>query len=191
MKDKTSTCKATTTNRDNTVTPARNGSEAAACQKAESELLELAIGIALKAHAGQLDKGGQAYILHPLHVMLQMKTPREMMAAVLHDVVEDTSITLDDLAKAGLPGDVIEAVDLLTRGQGVSHAAYLRELLANNLARRVKRADLRHNIDITRLARVTGDDLPRLRMYRKGLDILASHGRAGGGAEKNKRETEP
>jgi len=142
-------------------------------------LLETAIRIALDAHAGQEDKAGRPYILHPLTLMLQMDTEEEMIVAVLHDVVEDSNVTLDELATAGFPPDVLAALALLTHDTAaVSYDDYIAALLAadtpaHRLARKVKRADLAHNMDVRRLPEITLADLGRLSKYRRAWAALS------------------
>lgn len=138
-------------------------------------LLERAIGLALRVHQGQRDRYGQPYILHPLHVMLQMDSQREMMAAVLHDVIEDSDTTLDDLRAEGFPAEVLEAVRLMTHDKGaISYEAYVRRLKPNETARKIKLADLEHNMDIRRMDRVRPEDVERLEKYRRAWETLTA-----------------
>ncbi|MDX1663051.1 MAG: hypothetical protein R3272_04605 [Candidatus Promineifilaceae bacterium] len=136
-------------------------------------LLEKAIAIALRAHEGQTDRSGNPYVLHPLHLMDRMDTPVERMAAVLHDVVEDTETTISDLQAAGFPEEVTEAVRLLTHDKStLSYEQYVRRLRHNDLARKIKLADLEHNMDIRRAEQVEEDDLVRLQKYREAWRVL-------------------
>jgi guanosine-3',5'-bis(diphosphate) 3'-pyrophosphohydrolase len=136
-------------------------------------ILERCIALALEAHAGQVDRYGRPYILHPLHLMLQMETEAEMMTAVLHDVVEDSDKTLADIAALGVPPAVTEAVALLTHEkEKVPYEAYVEALKPNPLARRVKLADLEHNMDLRRMERVEEKDLPRLQKYQRARTFL-------------------
>ncbi len=128
-------------------------------------VLEKAIRIAVEAHEGQESKDGRPYVLHPLRLMLAMDTELEMAAAVLHDVVEDTGWTLERLAAAGLPPELLEAVDCLTHRRGTSFAAYVRRAAAHPIARRVKLADLEDNMDLRRLPQVGARDQVRVRRY--------------------------
>ena len=128
--------------------------------------------MALKAHAGQKDKGGAPYIFHPLRLMLAMQTDEEKMTAILHDVVEDSAVTLDDLRAAGFPNKVIEAVDLLTRKKEDSYEAFIEKIKPHSLARRVKMADLRDNLEIDRITHPTEKDFARLEKYKKALGVL-------------------
>lgn len=129
--------------------------------------LEEAILIATRAHRGQKDRGGVPYILHPLRVMGKVNGTAERIAAVLHDVVEDTSVTLDDLRKAGFSEEIVEAVDALTRRENEGYDAFIRRVLTNAVARRVKVADLEDNLDLLRLPQLAEHDFQRLIRYRK------------------------
>jgi (p)ppGpp synthase/HD superfamily hydrolase len=135
-------------------------------------LLEKAIEIAVRAHAGQKGKDGSPYILHPLRVMTRARTDEERMAAVLHDVVEDSEVTLEDLRGAGFPEEVLTVVRLLTHEEGVSYEDYVERLKPHPMARRIKLADLEDNSDIRRLSRIEERDLERLRKYHRAWQIL-------------------
>ncbi len=135
--------------------------------------LEKAIQIAAQAHAGQKDKAGMPYIFHPLRLMLQMDDELSMMAAVLHDVVEDSSWTIDALKGEGFPQEVISAVDHLTRRENEPYEDFIVRVGHNPLASRIKRADLQDNMDITRLKTITPRDLERLERYRQALHTLS------------------
>jgi (p)ppGpp synthase/HD superfamily hydrolase len=112
--------------------------------------LEIARQIAGKAHSGQKDKSDADYILHPLKVSEYCKTNRGKIAALLHDVVEDSDITLGDLKKGGIGEDVVLAVDCLTKREGEPLGDYYRRVASNDLAVEVKFADMRHNSDAGR-----------------------------------------
>jgi guanosine-3',5'-bis(diphosphate) 3'-pyrophosphohydrolase len=129
--------------------------------------LERAIEIAARAHAGQVDKGGAPYILHPLRLMMSVTDPEQRMAAVLHDVVEDTAITPDDLRREGFSETIVSAVLALTKQEGETRMDAARRLAPNPVARAVKLADLRDNMDLSRLANVTEKDQARLREYEQ------------------------
>ena len=137
-------------------------------------LLEVAIGIAYAAHKGQKDKYGQPYITHPLRVMMRVNTEEEKIAAVLHDVVEDTDITLDSLRQAGIPENIIAAVDCLTKREGEGYEDYLQRAKGNPIALKVKIADLEDNMDIRRIDKITGKDIERLNKYRKAWEELTN-----------------
>lgn len=132
-------------------------------------LLANAIALASEKHKGQFDKGGMPYILHPLKVMHYLKSDDlELMAvAVLHDVVEDTDVTFEDLKNLGMSDRVIAAVRVLTKMPGQTAEEYLAGIKANPDAIKVKLADLRHNMDARRLKGVTEKDRARLDKYAK------------------------
>jgi GTP diphosphokinase / guanosine-3',5'-bis(diphosphate) 3'-diphosphatase len=134
--------------------------------------LERAIEIAAAAHAGQQDKAGQPYILHPLKVMMRMHEAPERIVAVLHDVVEDTAVTLEQLAAEGFGHAVVAAVEALTKRPGESRIDAARRAAANPLALRVKLADNAENMDPTRIAQPGPRDLERLEEYRKVRAVL-------------------
>lgn len=138
----------------------------------KTNLMERAIEIALRAHAGQKSKDGSPYILHPLRVMGHMRTDVERMAAVLHDVVEDSNVTLEELQREGFPEEVLDAVKLMTHEHGVSYEDYVERLKNHPLARRIKVADLEDNSDIRRLSGIEERDLERLRKYHRAWQIL-------------------
>lgn len=141
--------------------------------------LEKAIAIAVKAHAGQTDKAGAPYVLHPLRLMLQMGNETEMMAAVLHDVVEDgAGWTFDRLAEEGIPAAVIQAVDHLTKRpeDKNDYEGFIRRAATNAVARRVKLADLQDNMDMRRIDSPTERDFARLAKYRGAYALLKSLG---------------
>jgi len=140
--------------------------------------LERAIAIASQAHESQVDKAGAPYILHPLRMMLSVDTPEARMAAVLHDVVEDTSITLDQLRGEGFPETVIEAVEALTKRpeEENDYDAFIRRVAPNPLARTVKLADLRDNCDMSRIAKPSQKDWRRIEKYKRAIQYLETHG---------------
>jgi (p)ppGpp synthase/HD superfamily hydrolase len=135
-------------------------------------LLEKALEIALRAHAGQKQKDGSPYILHPLRVMARVATDEERMAAILHDVIEDSDTTLEDLRQAGFPENVLKTVELLTHESGVSYEDYVERLKPDAMARRIKLADIEDNSDIRRLSGIEEKDLERLRKYHRAWQIL-------------------
>jgi (p)ppGpp synthase/HD superfamily hydrolase len=133
---------------------------------------ERAIEIAAKAHAGQVDKAGQPYVLHPLRMMLAVTMPEARMAAVLHDIVEDTTVTLDELRAAGFPATVLEAVEALTKREGEDYEAFIRRVAPNPIAREVKLADLRDNSDLSRISEPTERDRERIKKYSRAIAYL-------------------
>jgi (p)ppGpp synthase/HD superfamily hydrolase len=138
--------------------------------------IEDAISIAARAHKGQKDKAGAPYLLHPLRMMLRMSSEAAMMAAVLHDVVEDTDWTLERLREAGFADEVIEAVDCLTHREGESYEEFVGRVRTNPVARQVKVADLEDNMNIRRIARLGAKDLERLEKYHRAWRALTSEG---------------
>ena len=138
--------------------------------------LERAIEIAAAAHAGQVDKAGQPYILHPLRVMLRMTTEHERVVAVLHDVVEDTSVSFAQLAAEGFQNEVLETLQALTKLPGETRIAAARRAAANPLARAVKLADNAENMDLSRIPNPTDKDIARLKEYEEVRALLLSHG---------------
>lgn len=134
--------------------------------------LERAIAIAAAAHAGQVDKGGSPYILHPLKVMLRVNGLEERMAAVLHDVVEDTPVTLAELREQGFSEAVLGAVESLTKREGEDYQAFVQRAGRDPIARVVKLADLLENSDLSRLPGFTEKDIERLEKYREAISYL-------------------
>jgi (p)ppGpp synthase/HD superfamily hydrolase len=134
--------------------------------------LERAIEIAARAHAGQIDKAGQPYVLHPLRLMLAVRTLHERMAAVLHDVVEDTPVTFENLAEEGFPPEVIDAVRALTKFEGESRIEAAKRAVQNPISRAVKLADVTDNMDLSRIPEPTEKDFARLKEYEKVRLIL-------------------
>lgn len=126
-----------------------------------------AIAIAAEAHQKQLDKAGAPYILHPIRVMLKQTGGPEMIAAILHDVVEDTSWTLDRLRAEGFAEDIVHAVDCLSRREGETYDDFTDRVKTSAIAKRVKLADLEDNMDIKRLPDVTERSLDRLKLYHR------------------------
>ncbi|QJS37285.1 HD domain protein [Streptococcus pneumoniae] len=129
-------------------------------------MIDIALAIAKKAHAGQVDKAGVDYIQHPLYVASQVNTEQEKAVALLHDVIEDSDITAADLFASGLSNEVVTAVQILTKKKGQSYQEYLGKVKSNNLARVVKLADLKHNSDLSRLKSVTNTDYERVKKYK-------------------------
>ena len=134
--------------------------------------LEKSIIIAAQAHQGQEDKGGDPYILHPLKMMFRMTSDTERMVAILHDVVEDTDWTFDDLEEEGFPAEVLEAVDCLTRRDGESYEEFIKRVNTNPIARQVKIADLEDNMDIKRISNLTCKDMKRFMKYHQAWFAL-------------------
>lgn len=135
-------------------------------------LTKKALKLAYAVHAGQVDKAGMPYIFHPYEVALQVQTEEEVCAALLHDVVEDTDWTMEDLRAAGFPETVLEAVQLLTHDPAVPYLDYVRALCGNPIAVAVKRADLHHNSERTRFDADSPDIEKRLQKYAAARTVL-------------------
>lgn len=128
--------------------------------------------IAVKAHAGQIDKAGHPYILHPLRMMINARTEKEKITALLHDVIEDSTITLEALRKEGFTEDVLVALRFLARGSSIHYEKYLENLATNTLARKVKLLDLNDNMDIKRIENPQTEDIVRWQKYQKAYAYL-------------------
>lgn len=134
----------------------------------------LACQIALRAHGATLNpKTGEVYLAHPREVASRVEGDAAKAVAWLHDVVEDTAVTLDDLRAAGLAEEVVRGVDAMTHREGEPYLSFVRRAAADPLARRVKEADVRHNLDLGRIPQPTERDLERIRTkYLPALRIL-------------------
>jgi (p)ppGpp synthase/HD superfamily hydrolase len=137
-----------------------------------------AIAIAAQAHQEQYDKAGAPYILHPLRMMLRMSSETEMMAAILHDVVEDTDWTLDKLRQAGFSAEVVQAVECLTHRDHETYDEFIARVRTNTIANKVKLADLEDNMDMRRLSTLTEKDAERLHKYHRAWLALRQVGDA-------------
>lgn len=135
--------------------------------------LEEAILIAAEAHRGQTDKAGASYILHPLRMMMKMNTEAEMMAAILHDVVEDSDEwTIEKLRERGFSEEVLKAVESVTNREGESYDEFIERAGKNEIARKVKIADLEDNMNVQRIGEIQEKDLIRLKKYHKSWHLL-------------------
>lgn len=135
-------------------------------------MLNKAIEIAAIAHTGQVDKAKAPYILHPLRVMLTRDNELEQICAVLHDVVEDTNITFEDLRKQGFSEKVIEVLDCLTKRDAESYDDFIGRVLKNETACQVKLADIADNMDLTRIKNPSEKDRERIRKYEKAVELI-------------------
>lgn len=135
--------------------------------------LERAIALAAEAHAGQVDKVGTPYILHPLRVMQAQNTVDAMIVAVFHDVVEDCKgWSFERLAAEGFTTDMIEALRSVTKVEGEAYEDFVRRAAANPIGRAVKIADLRDNLDISRIAQLTERDMARVNKYKRAIQLI-------------------
>lgn len=136
-------------------------------------LTKKALKIAYEAHFGQVDKAGEPYFFHPLYLANQMTDEETTCVALLHDVVEDTNVAMEVLAK-DFPHEVIEALTLLTHDKQVDYIEYVKSVKTNPIAKTVKLADLHHNSDISRIepSKVTEKDKQRLEKYKTAIKVL-------------------
>ncbi len=131
-----------------------------------------ALKLCFEAHKNQVDKSGMPYVFHPFHVAEQMTDEATTIVALLHDVVEDTDYTLEDLAAEGFGKDLLEAVALMTHEDDVPYLDYVAKLKDNPIARAVKLADLAHNSDLSRIGEVDEETRERLEKYQKAIALL-------------------
>lgn len=137
-----------------------------------NNLLEVAIRVAAEAHKDQKDKGGNPYIEHPRAVAAQLDNIEHKIVAYLHDVVEDTEITLDELSEMGFTFRIVNSVRLLTKTKELTYEEYLKRLKTDDNARHVKIADLKHNMDLSRISEPTEKDYKRIEKYKRSLEFL-------------------
>ena len=137
-----------------------------------TDLTKRAMKLCFAVHKDQTDKSGLPYVFHPFHLAEQMPDETTTVVALLHDVVEDTPCTLEDLEEMGYPQPVLEALKLLTHNPAVPYLDYVAELKDNPIARQVKLADLRHNSDLTRLGRVDDAARQRVKKYAAAIRLL-------------------
>lgn len=136
------------------------------------EMFNRALELAIEAHKGQTDRGGLAYIMHPIHVATQMQTPAAMTVAILHDCLEDTRLSVARLREEGFPQHIIRAVQLLTRKPGADYEQYIYKISRNPLARVVKIADIKHNMSVDRMEGIKPKEAKRLKKYFAALKVL-------------------
>ncbi|KKW79703.1 guanosine-3',5'-bis(diphosphate) 3'-pyrophosphohydrolase [Acinetobacter sp. AG1] len=134
--------------------------------------LEQAISLAAKQHEGQVDKANAPYILHPLRVMLNVPTIEHKIVAVLHDILEDTETTIEDLYQFGFQQHIIDAIVALTKKQGETRLEAAQRARQNPIARVVKLADINDNMDLSRIQSPTVKDFERLKEYQQVRDLL-------------------
>ena len=131
-----------------------------------------AMKLCYEAHKDQVDKSGLPYVFHPAHVAEQMTDEATTIVALLHDVVEDTDYTLEDIAAEGFGKEILEAVALMTHEDDVPYLDYVAKLKDNPIARAVKLADLAHNSDLSRIGEVDDETRERLEKYQKAIALL-------------------
>lgn len=137
-----------------------------------TDLTKKAMKLCFDAHKDQVDKAGIPYVTHPLHLAEQMPDETTTVVALLHDVVEDSDYTMDNIIAAGFPKVVTDTLALLTHDKSVPYMEYVAALKDNSIARLVKLADLEHNSDTSRLDKVTPDDIIRIEKYQKAKELL-------------------
>ena len=137
-----------------------------------TEKTKKALKLCFEAHKEQLDKSGLPYVFHPFHLAEQMQTEDAVTAALLHDVAEDTDLSIEDLSAMGFGEEVMAALRLLTHQEGVGYMDYVRAISQNPIAKAVKRADLMHNSDLSRLEVIDEKALSRRAKYQEAMKLL-------------------
>ena len=132
-----------------------------------TEMTKKAIKLMFEKHKDQVDKSGMPYVFHPFHLAEQMDDEETTITALLHDIVEDTDTTFDDLRKLGFSDNVINALKLMTHDKNIDYFEYVKNISKNPIARKVKIKDLEHNMDTSRLDEVTDKDIERVKKYKK------------------------
>ncbi len=138
-----------------------------------TKLTGKAAKLMFEKHRDQKDKSGLPYVFHPWHVAESMTGEYETCAALLHDVLEDTDTTAEDLLNEGFPKEVVDALVLLRHDEGLSYDEYIKRMADNPICRAVKLSDLKHNADLSRLESVTQKDIERKNKYLKYIDYLS------------------
>jgi (p)ppGpp synthase/HD superfamily hydrolase len=137
-----------------------------------TDLTKKALKLCFEAHKEQTDKSGMPYVFHPFHLAEQMADEATTVVALLHDVVEDTELTFEDLEKQGFNDEIIKALMLLTHEKSVPYMEYVGEIKKNKIATKVKLADLKHNSDLSRLSVIDEKALKRKERYEKAIKFL-------------------
>ena len=137
-----------------------------------TEKTKVALKLCFEAHKNQTDKSGMPYVFHPFHLAEQMKDEETTIAALLHDVVEDTDYTIADLEQMGFSSNVLEALKLLTHNDDIPYMEYVAKIKNNPIAKAVKLADLEHNSDLSRLDTIDEKALKRKKKYSQAIRLL-------------------
>lgn len=137
-----------------------------------TDLTKKALKLCFEAHKSQVDKTNMPYVFHPFHLAEQMDDEISTVCALLHDVVEDTDITFDNLLEMGFPIEVVDIIKLLTHDKVVPYMDYVKRISFNKIATKVKIADLMHNSDLTRMDNVDEWALKRNKKYKQALRLL-------------------
>ena len=138
-----------------------------------TELTKKALKLSFEAHKNQIDKSGMPYVYHPFHLAEQMHTEEETIVALLHDVVEDTDYSIEDIKASGFSDQVIEALALMTHDKSIPYMEYIKKIKSNYIAKAVKVADLKHNSDLSRLDIIDGKAIERVQKYADAVHLLA------------------
>ena len=138
-----------------------------------TDMTKKALKLSFMAHKDQTDKSGMPYVFHPFHLAEQMPDEDTTIVALLHDVVEDTPYTLDDLRAMGFNEQVLDALALMTHDKCIPYMDYVAKIKGNKIARTVKLADLKHNSDLTRLDTVDEKAVKRIEKYRQAIALLS------------------
>lgn len=149
----------------------------------DATMLEAALALAVEKHRGQRDKAGAPYVLHPIRMMLRFADPVAQVVALLHDVIEDCGVSVDELRLMGFPDTVISGVVAMTRDPAESYAAFIERAAAHPIARQVKLADVEDNLDMRRLNTLTDRDVERLGRYLVARRVLSDERQPQGGKE--------
>ena len=140
-----------------------------------TDMTKKALKLSFTAHKDQTDKSGMPYVFHPFHLAEQMNDEDTTIVALLHDVVEDTPYTLDDLRAMGFNEQVLDALALMTHDKRIPYMDYVAKIKGNKIARTVKLADLKHNSDLSRLNNVDEKAMKRIEKYRQAIALLSEH----------------
>ncbi len=138
-----------------------------------TEMTKKALKLCFAAHKDQTDKSGMPYVFHPFHLAEQMPDEDTTIVALLHDVIEDTPYTLDDLRAMGFNEQVLDALALMTHDKRIPYMDYVAKIKGNKIARTVKLADLKHNSDLSRLNNVDEKAMKRIEKYRQAIALLS------------------
>lgn len=134
--------------------------------------IKKAIKFMYKKHQNQIDKGNIPYIFHPWHIAEQLEEEKRIVVALLHDILEDTNTSVKELEKENFDNEIIEALILLKHDKNIDYFQYIKNLSKNEIAKDVKIVDLKHNLDLSRLDKVSEKDLKRVEKYKKCLEFL-------------------
>ncbi|WP_274292521.1 GTP pyrophosphokinase [Clostridium perfringens] len=140
--------------------------------KSLEEQLEQAIKLAFIKHYGQKDKANKHYLFHLLYVMNNLDDLNAKIVGVFHDILEDTDITRNDLFNYGFSEEIVIAVEILTKPKNQKYMDYIENIKSNNIAKKVKLIDLKHNVDLMRLYEISNKDLKRNEKYLKAYNYL-------------------